>query len=236
MEPLELITPSDATKLSQNLTRIAEKINEIVEKVTTQESLISLLSINSPKIYPQIDLDYRDNIISIRASSSIQSCSGIIYVLPNETLEGSEISPSLEIEYGGDAPLIFSIKKEKPEGGLTYAEAGDIVANRLALFRINPTDRSEIILINPTLNSGAVLTDVTLRNAVFINTPEIKTMVNNSSGTSPVVTEDDLEALREEFEEEYLPRFAVSIYPLEIYNQSHTLKDGQIFIQIEDVE
>jgi hypothetical protein len=212
-----------------------------VEKVRSQENLISLLSINSPKIYPQIDFNYHDNIISIRADKSIQACSGIIYVLPNETLEetleeGPDISPKLEVNCVGDDPLIFSIKKEKPEGGLTNAQAGDIVANRLALFRINPTDRSEMILINPTLNSGAVLTDVTLRNAVFINTPEIKTMVNNSSGTSPVVTEDDLEALREEFEEEYLPRFAVSTYPLEIYNQSHTLKDGQIFIQIEDVE
>jgi hypothetical protein len=236
MEPLELITPSDATKLSQNLTRIAEKINEIVEKVTIQESLISLLSINSPKIYPQIDLDYRDNIISIRASSSIQSCSGIIYVLPNETLEGSEISPSLEIEYGGDAPLIFSIKKEKPEGGLTYAEAGDIVANRLALFRINPTDRSEIILINPTINSGAVLTDVTLQNVVFIVDEDNPLIVRNAEGETPLVTEDDLDELRDEFLAGYQQKVIVSTDTLEIYNQSHTLEDGQIFIQIEAEE
>jgi len=244
MDPLELTTPLDATTLSGNLTLIAEKINEIVAKVTEQESLIShqeslisLLSINSPKIYPQIDFNYHDNIISIRADRSIQACSGIIYVLPNETLEdgpeGSpEISPSLEVQYGGDAPLTFWIKKEKPEGGLTYAEAGDIVANRLALLRINPTDRSEMILINPTINSGAVLTNVTLGNAVFINTP----IVRDDEGDTPLITEDNLDELREEFREGYQPRFVVSTATLEIYNQSHMLEDGQIFIQIEDAE
>jgi hypothetical protein len=157
-------------------------------------------------------------------------------VLPNETLEGSEISPSLEIEYGGDAPLIFSIKKEKPEGGLTYAEAGDIVANRLALFRINPTDRSEIILINPTINSGAVLTDVTLQNVVFIVDEDNPLIVRNAEGETPLVTEDDLDELRDEFLAGYQQKVIVSTDTLEIYNQSHTLEDGQIFIQIEAEE
>lgn len=153
-------------------------------------------------------------------------------MLPNETLEGSDISPSLEVEYGGETPLIFSIKKEKPEGGLTDAQAGDIVANRLALFRINPSDRSEMILINPTINSGAVLTDVTLRNAVFINAP----IVRDDEGDTPLITEDDLDELRDEFLAVYPQKVVVSTDTLEIYNQSHTLEDGQIFIQIEAEE
>jgi hypothetical protein len=213
-------------------------VTEQESLISHQESLISLLSINSPKIYPQIDFNYHDNIISIRADRSIQACSGIIYVLPNETLEdgpegGPEIPPTLEIKYEKNTPpLSFRIKKEKPDGGLTYAEAGDIVANRLALLRINPTDRSEMILINPTINSGAVLTNVTLRNAVFINTPKVR----DDEGDTPLVTEDDLDALREEFREGYQQKVIVSTDTLEIYNQSHTLEDGQIFIQIEDAE
>lgn len=158
-------------------------------------------------------------------------------MLPNETLEGSDISPRLEIEYGGDAPLIFQIKKEMPEGGLTYAQAGDIVANRLALFRINPTDRTEMILINPTINSGAVLTDVTLRNVVFIVDEDNPLIVRDYKGETPLVTEDDLDELRAEILAGYQQKVIVSTYDLQTYiNQSNTIEDGQIFIQIEDQE
>lgn len=156
-------------------------------------------------------------------------------MLPNETLEDPVISPRLEIKYAENTPpLIFSIKKEKPEGGLTSAEAGDIVANRLALFRINPSDRSEMILINPTINSGAVLTDVTLRNAVFINDP----IVRDAEGETHLVTEADLDDLRTEILAGYQQKVIVSTYDLQTYiNQSNPIiEDGQIFIQIEDQE
>lgn len=89
-----------------------------------------------------------------------------------------------------------------------------------------------MVLINPTINSGAVLTDVTLRNAVFINTPTVR----DEEGDTPLVTEDDLDELRDEFLAGYQQKVIVSTDTLEIYNQSHTLEDGQIFIQIEAEE
>jgi hypothetical protein len=201
--------------------------------VKTAEEIISFLSINSPKIYPQIDYVYGDNIIEIKAPQSINACSAIIYILPNETLQDSSSSkdPKIRIYHSKNQYFDYDIVKEKPEGGLTKATTGDIVANRLALLRINPANRNQMILINPVINTGAVLTDVVLNNAVFTNRPKMR---YDDGSDVEFITETEIKELSNEMSATYQPAMIVSTLPIETYLKGGgQIEDGQIYVQTE---
>ena len=90
----------------------------------------------------------------------------------------------------------YKIYVETPEGRLTLATRGDIIANRLAMFRFIQGDNDSVILINsPLYNSISLSTLAVTNKATFYTVPVIVDKVTKAE--IPIATNTDLLALEE---------------------------------------
>ena len=110
----------------------------------------------------------------------------IKYLIGTETING--------IKYGKYRETSYKIYVETSEGTLTLATKGDIVANRLAMFRFIKGDNDSVILINSPLYNSISLSTLTVTNkTTFYTTPVIVDRVSNSE--IPLATNSDLISL-----------------------------------------
>jgi hypothetical protein len=93
----------------------------------------------------------------------------------------------------------YNIYVESPEGILTLATKGDIIANRLAIFRFIKGDNDSVILVNSPLYNSVSLSTLTVTNkATFFTRPVVVDNATNSE--IPLATNTDLRALEERVE------------------------------------
>lgn len=93
----------------------------------------------------------------------------------------------------------YNILIENPEGYLTKASKGDIVANRLCAFRFIKGDNDTVILLNSPLYNSVSLSHLTVINdATFYETP---TVVDSNTGAKvPLAKSTELKALEKRIE------------------------------------
>ena len=124
---------------------------------------------------------------------------------------------------------IYNILIEHPEGYLTQATEGDIIANRLCIFRFINGDSNTAILINsPLYNSISVTTLNVTNEATFFETPTVVDQVTHSK--IPLVKETKLLELEKRVAK-LEKKFQFGTSPA-----SDALKDadaGTIYIQVE---
>ena len=85
----------------------------------------------------------------------------------------------------------YNILIENPEGTLSYATKGDILANRLCMFRFIKGDNDTVILINsPLYNNISVSTLNVTNEATFYTMPTVIDSVTDSR--IPLVTRTQL--------------------------------------------
>ena len=88
----------------------------------------------------------------------------------------------------------YVIYVENPEGTLTLATRGDIIAHRLAMFRFIQGDKDSVILINSPLYNSVSLSTLTVTNkAKFFTRPVMVDPVTKAE--VPLATNTDLLAL-----------------------------------------
>lgn len=90
----------------------------------------------------------------------------------------------------------YTIYVENPEGVLTLATKGDIIANRLAIFRFIKGDEDTVILINSPIYNSVQLSTLSVTNkAAFYRRPVV---VDNTTGSEiPVATTTDVNLLEQ---------------------------------------
>jgi len=93
----------------------------------------------------------------------------------------------------------YKIYVESPEGTMTLATIGDIIAHRLAIFRFIKGDTDSVILVNSPLYNSVSLSTLTVTNkAAFYQRPVI---VDKITGAEvPLATNTDLLALTKRVE------------------------------------
>lgn len=126
----------------------------------------------------------------------------------------------------------YTIYVESPEGTLTLATKGDIIAHRLAIFRFIQGDEDSVILINSPLYNSVSLSTLTVTNkTTFYTRPVIVDKVTGAeipiaSNTDLLALEKRVEALENKF-----------IYGTD--DAENVLLDapvGTIYIQVEEGE
>lgn len=124
----------------------------------------------------------------------------------------------------------FNILIENPEGYLTKATEGDIIANRLCIFRFVKGDNDTVILINsPLYNSVSISTLTVVNEATFYTMPTVVDPITDSR--IPLTSKTDFLALQERVSKlESKFQFGV-----EDANTALAGADvGTIYIQVED--
>lgn len=110
----------------------------------------------------------------------------IKYLIGTEVINGKK--------YGKYTSTSYKIYVENPEGTLTLATEGDIVANRLAMFRFIKGDKDSVILINSPLYNSISLSTLSVTNkTTFYTTPVV--VDKNSGSEIPLATNSNLLAL-----------------------------------------
>lgn len=194
------------------------------------ESVFSVLVANSNKIYHQIDTRYGDNAIHIRAPKNILSSTALIYVLPCESIdtiaEGMP-APTLVMHTGAGDPITLHIKKEDFHGKLVNVSTGDIISNRVCMFRLNPYNLKEIILCNSLSAESLSVDELVCNSAIFHRFPIVQT----ASGYEQVQTAKTQADLITELDDRYQKKIVFNTLPPEEYTKEHYLEPGQIYIQ-----
>ena len=93
----------------------------------------------------------------------------------------------------------YTIVKETNNGVAAPAGEGDIIANRMCIFRFR-SKSTNIVLVNSPLTNSATLNDLKVTNCQFINKP---TVANPDNPSLPfiLVTSDELNALTKRIED-----------------------------------
>ena len=137
-----------------------------------------------------------------------------------------QINSEGKIEYSGTK--IYSIITETSEGRHRPATSGDIIANRMAIFRFITGDDNTVILINnPQYNDIQVSTLHVTNSVVFDTTP----LVNEDSGTTPLATTAEVIELSKRVEMlENKFQYGTQDVDSVLYNAPA----GTIYIKLED--
>ena len=222
------ITEDRIRSLEQDISAIAVILNG-------WESVFSVLVANSNKIYHQIDTRYEDNAIHIRAPKNILSSTALIYVLPCESIDTNKENadaPTLVMHTGAKDPVTLHIKKEDFHGNLVNVSTGDIISNRICMFRLNPYNPNEIILCNSLSAESLSVDELVCNSAIFHSLPIVKT----ASGDEQVQTAKTQFDLVEELDNRYQKKIVFGMDSPEVYTKEHYLEPGQIYIQTaEDI-
>lgn len=212
------------------ISSLEEDISAIADILNGWESVFSVLVANSNRIYHQIDTRYGDNAIHIRAPKNILSSTALIYVLPCEsidTLKEGMPAPTLVMHTGAGDPIILHIKKEDFYGKLVNVSTGDIISNRVCMFRLNPYNLNEIILCNSLSAESLSVDELVCNSAIFHRFPIVKT----ASGDEQVQTAKTQADLITELEGIFQKKIVFNTLPPEEYTKEHYLEPGQIYIQ-----
>ncbi len=122
----------------------------------------------------------------------------------------------------------FTIVKETDNGSTAPVSIGDIIANRMCIFRFRKNS-NKIILINSPLYNAATINDLKATNAEFVNRPVIMNSDNPSSPFIVATTKEvkDLEDRIKKLESKFL--FGTED-PEDALSDKET---GTVYIQIE---
>lgn len=175
----------------------------------TQEELFEMLAHNTKYnayVYNQIStianewtgdykIDYAyetipDNCLLFMVPSYSSKSSGntltIRYLTGTQVIDG--------VLRGVYKSTTYNIYVENPEGYLTRAKEGDIIAHRLAMFRFIKGDNDSVILINSPLYNSVSLSTLRVSNkATFYQRPVVIDSATNAE--VPLATNTDLQAL-----------------------------------------
>lgn len=212
----------------------------------TQEQLLKLVSHNlkyGAYVYNQLSTLYStwDGNYKIEYLYEDVPANSLLFMVPvysskqdNNTLTIRYLSGTRKNENG----VLVGVYKEKtyniyienPEGFLTKATEGDIVANRLCIFRFIKGDNNTVILINsPLYNSISVSTLNVTNEASFHTTPTV--VDKTTDARIPLVTKTELLALTERVRKlENKFQFGVA----DAYEALASAEVGTIYIQVED--
>ena len=126
----------------------------------------------------------------------------------------------------------YKIYVENPEGTLTLATNGDIIAHRLAMFRFIQGDNDSVILINSPLYNSVSLSTLTVTNkAAFYTRPVL--IDSETKDEIPLATNTDLLALTSRVERLENKFQYGTIDPEEALIDAEV---GTIYIQVEEGE
>jgi hypothetical protein len=179
-----------------------------------------------------VDVNRADNKIHIKASPSLCDTRGLIYVLPYETIENAGTYQSkLVLDYGSNS-VELTILKEKFEGGLCGLDNGDISANHLCVFRMNPLNRKEVILVNARLSGSASLNKATISEASFLNVPKI--YKDSLSDPVKLATMDDIEKVYSDLQEKYQKKIRYGTDTVVDFLKKNSLSEGEVYVQVEE--
>lgn len=222
-----VVTPT----MEQRVTMLENNLKKVVQGINGWSNVLKRVIANTNEIYPQIDINYNDNKIHIRASRHIINSTSVIYVLPTENIvkdEKGSMSCQLVVHHGMGATTTLAIVKEDYNGNLVELDTGDIVANRLAMFRTAPNDSSKIILVNSSVYGKVNINELTAVHATFLNNPEVvvdgtkEQILSNKQGLNLI---DSLDA-------RYQKKLIVSDKPINEYTGQ--LDEGQIYVQVDE--
>lgn len=227
---VEVLKNAGDGKLTEaRIQSLEEDILTIANILNGWESVFSVLVANSNKIYHQIDTSYGDNAIHIRAPRNILTSTALIYVLPCESIDtiGKDDVPTLVMHTGAGDPITLYIKKEDFHGNLIAVSTGDIISNRVCMFRLNPYNPKEIILCNSLSAESLSVDELVCNRAIFNNLPVVKT----ASGEEQVQTAKKQLELIDELDERYQKKIVFGMDSPEEYTKNNYLAPGQIYIQ-----
>ena len=182
----------------------------------TQEQLLKLVSHNlkyGAYVYNQLNTLYDDWDGNYKIEYLYDEIpdNSLLFMVPvysskdisKEYEEGKKYTNKLTIRYLAGSReqqgVIVGVYKEKtytilienPEGYLTKATSGDIVANRLCIFRFIKGDDNTVILLNSPLYNSISLSTLSVTNeATFYTTPTV--VDKTTQARVPLVTETKL--------------------------------------------
>lgn len=160
----------------------------------TQEELLSLLAKTlryTPIVYNQsiytTNRENFDNVFSLEYKHTDLPEDGLLFFVPSISSNSSgNCTLRVRIPYiqSGDSSYSYSnrdytIVKETNDGVTAMAGLGDIVANRMCIFRFRKNS-SQIVLINSPLYNSANFSKLKATDAEFINVPTIQNLENPS--------------------------------------------------------
>lgn len=179
-------------------------------------------------MYRQTDKNYNDDRIHITADKSLLNSTALIYVLPYES---NTDSTTLIINHSASEYTELAIVKESFDGSLQPVKAGDIVSNRVAIFRINQFNKEQLILLNSVTSGTASFNKLSVGEAIFNVPPYI---IGENNTKHKVASVKDLEDMLNEIKSLYQAKIHVSTESPEEYFNNHSLQSGTIYVQVED--
>jgi hypothetical protein len=127
---------------------------------------------------------------------------------------------------------VYKIYVEAPEGSMRLAGEGDIIANRLAIFRFIKGDKDSVILTNSPIYNSVSLSNLTVTNkATFYSRPVILDPITKDE--IPLATNTDLLSLTKRVEK-LENKFQYGTEDAE--NALIDADVGTIYIQVEEGE
>lgn len=196
---------------------------ELSQKQNSKDILKCLANI--PYIHPQVDTSFNDNILTIKADKTILNCTCLVYVLPVESIDGASY---LKIKHSAIHQTILEIKKEALDGSLVDVGVGDIVSNRIAIFRINPINTNQIILINSTLVGDITVNHLHANTASFGSSPIVK----EDGQEYKVISKKTLNELEQFIEKNYQKKLIFGKESAADYFKTHSVEPDTMYIQV----
>lgn len=225
-DKVKLSSPAtNSPSTDERLIVLEKNIQELSSVINGYSNVMAKLIANSNQIYNQIDINYNDNKIHIRASKNIVNSNAVLYILPSESIENTVDNPVKLIIHHGSGKTELEIVKEDDKGNLVALETGDIVSNRLCMFRINTYDISKIILLNASIQGDINLRTLHCGEAFFSKPPRL----SNGDVLLSAATEQNL---IDELDNRYQKKIVFGTVAPNDY--TGLLLAGQIYIQTED--
>ena len=196
-----------------------------------------------PMVYNQQPLEKEGEFIIKYPYSSIPE-NAILFVLPlyNSILADNKLKIKFATLDKTTNLVTYSVTKvynifiEDVEGSRRVATQGDIVANRLCMFRFMSNNSSDIILCNnPTYNNLSCSTLCTIGVAKFYQPPEVVYYTGaGAEKTTPVALNSDLEKLATRvLALENKIKFGTETVD-QYLEKNPTTPEGTIYIQVEE--
>lgn len=129
----------------------------------------------------------------------------------------------------------YNILVEDINGKKRNAKRGDIVANRLCMFRFISGDSTNVILCNNPVYNNISCSTLSVTNSVtFYEPPKIITYEGSVEKESYLVTNKELQAVKDRLTM-LENKFKVGTQTAEEYFDEHdNLPEGTIYMQVED--
>lgn len=181
--------------------------------------------------YKSIPKDALLFVLPFRNSITIEGNTDNLY--PNKlTICFAEVSSNGEISYNDSKT--YNIIVEDINGSKRKAISGDIIANRLCMFRFISNTSSEIILCNnPIYNNLSCSTLSITNDANFYTVPSYMYASNGTYIKKQLALNEDLDSLEKrvtKLEE----RFKFGTETPEEYFNNNNVEDGTIYMQVEE--